>query len=303
MPRLLGPLVAAIILVACTPLDGNEDNLDLTSVVEPGAWTFLFALPDGSASRLAILGFDATHHLRVAFTVEGKIRQLSQRGLEVSDIAWMPDERLLVALGDSDMSTDLAFMDPTDGSIGDRLDVDWDRVVDFHSMDVSPDGTTAIIAAREPGPTESPSDLYLVDLDTGHAQSVSNTVGTYELSPTFIDSETIAYVEGESTVDTDAPNGAVRTLDLNTGKARVISEPSFVAVSVAAAQQSHDIVYNGFPLGDRGSQGIWLVSGGDEEPMSIAAGPLSYPALDAAGGLLVITKTSSGEILSAKMPH
>lgn len=215
----------------------------------------------------------------------------------------MPDERLLVALGDPDVSTDLAFMDPADGSIGDRLDVDWDRVVDFHSMDVSSDGTTAIIAAREPGPTESPSDLYLVDLETGHAKSVSNTVGTYELSPIFVDSDTIAYVEGESTVDAGAPNGTVQTIDLNTGKARVISEASFVAVSVATAQQSHDIVYDGFPLGDRGSQGIWLVSGGDEEPMSIAEGPLSYPAIDAAGGLLVITNTSSGEILSAEMPR
>jgi hypothetical protein len=277
--RALATLIVAIMLNACSSsVAGSVNDLDFDTAAEPGAWTFLFALPDASGTRLAILGFDETHHLRVAFASGGGLRQLSQRGIQVSDIAWMPDERLLVAFGDPETSTNLALMDPSNGSIVQRLDVDWQQVVDFHSMDVSPDGTRAIIAAREPGLTGSPSDLYLVDLETGRTQSVTNTIGTHELSPTFVDADTIAYVEGESTLGAGVPNGTVRTLDLVAGQSSVVSGPSFVARSVAAGEGSGEIIYDGFELGDRGSQGVWLVTRGVEEPMSLVEGPYSFPA-------------------------
>ena len=293
-------LALALAVTGCNAVSQTGGHVELVTVAKQMDWTFLFALPDAQA-RLAILGFDRTHHLRVAFVREGRRNVLSQTGLEVTDIAWTPQDGLLVALGNEETPAELALMDPEDGSIERRIEVGWNRVVDPHSMSVSPDGAKAVIAGREPGPTESASHLFLVDLSNGDADRIGEASGLFEESPTFVDSGTIAYVQGESTFSAGVPNGIVRTLDLETGESRAVSPASFVAGSVNASADSGDLVYDAFPSGDRASQAVWLVMAGEREQVELLEGPYSFPALSQAGKLLVVTNTSFGEIQSGEI--
>jgi len=301
-------LIASIAttLVACSVSRGGSSDVVLSVAPQPTGWVSLFALPDATGQKLAILGWDRANDLRVAFSRGGKVSQLSERGLEISDMTWMPDGRLLVALGDiTSTSSDLAFVDPADGKILENLDVDWDLAIDFHSMSVSPNGERVVVAAGEPGPTFSTTDLYLVDLHTGETSLISPTVtsGADEHSPAFMDSMTIAYVEGQSTIVAGSPNGVVRTLNLQTGDMTQVSRSSFVAESVSASIGSGALVYDGFMSGARSSQTVWLVEGSQSEQLALLRGPYSRPALDRDGELLVVTNSTAGKVLSGAIPH
>jgi hypothetical protein len=288
-------LAASVPGCGATP-SGERAELALRTIAEPGSWTFLFALPDATGQSIGILGFDPRHALRVAIVRQGKVVPVTPPRLPVVDFAWMADSRLLVAFGETNQPTQFAAFDPLNGQLTQDIQVEWNRAIDWHSTTVSPDGRTAFVAARQPGPTQGPTDLFEIDLHIGETRRLTRTPTVFELSPTVVDDHTIAFVKGVIDAAEPEANGSVQVMDLTTGASTPVSGSGFVARTVTSATEREILAFDGFQLGNRASQSVLLIDSNGSNEMRLLDGPFTFPSLYANGRMILVTDTDSGAI-------
>lgn len=223
--------------------------------------------------------------------------RLSPQGKVARAAAWMPDgDSMIVSYSDElGGSNPSRFAEVSvDGGLLREVPVDI-AVNASQGLAISPDGQTAVFPGVEPSPFDSESDLWRMELESGHAERIEliGEASTTQDSPHFIDEDTIVIGAGELMSDVETANGWVGVVDLNSGETTRLTSPDQTVDVLSLSPDGRFVVYDAFPGNERSKRALWFVpSDGSAEPsLLIEDLPGFSPVLDGDGRSVLVTAT------------
>jgi hypothetical protein len=197
---------------------------------------YIWSYPDAGAIGLL------TRDGATGTTGEQTGADLDGTGIVPTDIAWMPDSRrLLVVFNDGPSAQgDRIGIFSFDTGAMERTFVLPFVADDLAGIDVSPDGTAALVTSDRfaaPEDTFPPvGRLYRVDLGTGETEVISAPFLGWPAHPVYVDASHAVVV------DSSFDRSTLSLVDLEAGTVRELTPPDLNVVDVAGRALGEEIV-------------------------------------------------------------
>lgn len=301
-PRMLAVvLVTAALVVACGAVGGQSD--DRRPSIATDGWSVMTALPSPDGERVAFIGSSGGIDLGrwQLVLAGGDPVELSPAGTAARSFAWFPSgDTILLAYADEmsgELPTRFAIVD-LDGQVLREIPVDVELNASY-GLAVSPDETTALFPANEPGPLATEGDLWSLDLESGHATIIhpEGEVPGAQERPVYRDDTTAVLGAGEL-LSAAGTNGWIGVVDVASGELRRLTPNGQTANVPSLSPDGRYAVYDAFPGNERSKRALWYVPLDGSEPPQVLIEDLPgrAPALEPTGrSVLVVDAGSPGD--------
>jgi hypothetical protein len=233
------------------------------------------------------LAYDPRFRLRLRVQ-EGEGWRTVELPAALSDFAWMPDSRSILAAVGKPMKPSLLTVVDLDGVLQSSIQPSDPLVIEETGMIVQANGQAAIVAAVDQRTRKAGTDLFRIDLEDGSVRKLTDTPSLREEYPILVDD--IVYY---SAVSIDRSGSSIFRLPTTDGEAELISPPEYWFDRPAVGAGSSTVFASGFPLSSPLSWEIYRrVETTDPTPLTGMEGPLRWVSVSPDGRELTATEVA-----------
>jgi hypothetical protein len=239
------------------------------------------------SGEIGALGYDPRFRLRLRVQ-EGERWRTVELPAALSDFAWMPDSRSILAAVGKPMKPSSLMVVDLDGELQSSIQPTDPLVIEETGMVVQPNGQAAIVAAVDQRARRAGTDLFRIDLEDGSVRRLTETPSLREEYPVLNDS--IVYYSAASI---DRSGSSIFRSPTTDGEAELISPAEYWFDRPAVGAGSSTVYASGFPLSSPLSWEVYRrVETTDPTPFTGIEGPLRWVTISPDGREFTATEVA-----------